>query len=103
MMLTSIPVKDFVDPPINSRPWNAISKAIQRKPEIDFIGEVKGERYYRVCGQGSDARCVRIWRDELSGEKVAKCECEAHYLRTEPTHCYHLGAVLIYEATKERI
>lgn len=95
-MLTSIPVADFIDPPVNSRPWKALARATDIKPDVQLVGEWQGEKYFRVQGRGENRYCVIVWLEH--GEPMAQCTCEAFYIPQDPTHCYHIGSVLIWEA-----
>lgn len=99
-MTPCIPVSDFIDPSPGSRHWKAIQRAIDLAPNVELVGEIRGERYYRVRAKSHDRHCVIIWRSALAGEEVVKCDCEAHYVPQEPTPCFHIGSVLIYEATQ---
>jgi hypothetical protein len=102
-MQPSIPVSAFVNPKPGSRPWNAIQRAIdlQSTTKVELVGEIRGERWYRVRAKGRDRHAVIIWHSSLSQQEVMKCDCEAHYIPQEPTECFHLASVLIYEATQE--
>lgn len=101
-MLPSIPVAEFVDPKKGSRAWNAISKAIDLAPttKVELIGEIRGEKYYRVRAKGRDRHCVIRWYSQLSQEELASCDCEAFRVPITPTHCFHVASVLIKEATE---
>ncbi len=96
-MYPSIPVSEFVKPERGSSAFNAISKAIQVKPEVVPIGTYKSERYYRVQSPGRPAHCVIIAPDS-NGDDQAKCDCPAHYIPQEPRACLHIAQVLIHEA-----
>jgi len=98
-LLPSISVSNFIDPAPRSREHNAICRAIDLAPNVEPIGEIRGERYYRVRAKGRDRHCVIRWFSQLSNEEVAKCDCESFYVPQEPQPCFHVGAVLIYEAT----
>lgn len=101
-MLTSIPVNDFIDPPAGSRPYNAVARAVEIKPDIHLIGNIEAEngveRYFRVQCKKRNRHLVILWLDDISGEPVAKCDCEAHIVPHAPTPCVHVAGVLIYEA-----
>jgi hypothetical protein len=100
-MILSIPVSDFIDPPKGSRAWNAINRAINLNPAVDFIGESHGEKYFRVCAPGHDRHCVIRWYSDLEQREVISCDCEAYRVPISgPTHCFHVGSVLIHEAMK---
>lgn len=66
------------------------------KPDVVPIGEVYGEKYYRVCRDGGDPHVVRRWCDEY-GDEQTQCDCEAATIPQEPTPCVHVGAVLMFE------
>lgn len=100
-MHLSIPVTDFIDPLRGSRAWNAVNRALDLRPSVVLIGEFQGERWYRVRCKGRDRRCVILWYSQISQQEVGRCDCEASYVPVSgPTHCYHLAASLIYEATQ---
>lgn len=66
---------------------------------MQLIGVWQGEKYFRVQGRGENRYCVILWLED--DEPMAQCTCEAFYIPQDPTHCFHVGAVLIYEATEE--
>lgn len=102
-MTPSISVADFVDPKRGSRAWNAVTRAIELAPttNVELIGEIRGERYYRVRAKGRDRHCIIRWFSQLSQEELASCDCPAFTVPVSgPTHCWHVGAVLIFEASQ---
>jgi len=98
-MLPSIPVSNFINPEPQSRAHKALCRAIELKPDVQLIGTIQGERYFRVVGRGGSRYVVTLWLDE-QGEPVAQCNCEAFYVPQEPTHCFHVAGVLIHESAE---
>lgn len=96
MRTASIPLLAYAEAPKGSRHYRACEKALELNPDVICIGEVYGERYYRVCRNGGDPHVVRRWRDEYGDEQI-ECNCEASVIPQEPTPCLHSGAVLLLE------
>jgi hypothetical protein len=102
-MILSIPVSDFIDPPKGSRAWNAINRAIDLAPltKVELIGELRGERYFRVRAKSHDRHTVVRWYSELEKKELVSCDCPAFIIPvTGPTHCFHVASVLIHESTQ---
>lgn len=99
-MIASIPVSDFVRPLRGSAPWNALHRAERIKPTVEFIGQLHGERYFRVQSENRDRHCVVLWVDDISGEPVTKCDCPAFTVPQIPLHCLHIAQVLMTEAAE---
>lgn len=97
MQTSAIPVSDYAQASQGSRHWKACDRALETKPDVAFIGEVYGERFYRVCRKGGAPHVVRRWCDEYGDEQV-QCHCEAAVIPQEPTPCLHAGAVLLFES-----
>jgi hypothetical protein len=100
--MTGILVATFVNPKLGSREHNAICRADSLQFEVVLIGEYEGERYFRVPSshKGETPYVVVRWNDPIAGE-VVRCECSSHRLKPWPEPCWHVAAVLIYEATQE--
>lgn len=103
-MLPSIPASDFVNPYEGSREWKALQRAIDLAPttNVELIGEIRGERYYRVRAKGRDRHCVIIWFSQLSQRTETKCDCEAHIVPQTPQPCFHIAAALIEDSKPQK-
>lgn len=96
MRTASIPLLAYAEAAKGSRHWRACDKAVEVHPDVVPIGEVYGEKFYRVQQPGHDPHMVRRWCDEYGDEQV-ECNCEAAVIPQEPTPCIHAGAVLMFE------
>jgi hypothetical protein len=98
MRTASIPLSAYSEATRGSRHWRACEKAAEVLPDIVLIGEVYGEKFYRVhqLGPGHDPHVVRRWCDTFGDEQI-ECNCEAAVIPQDPTPCLHAGAVLMVE------
>jgi hypothetical protein len=102
-------VSAFIQPQKGSREYNAIKKALELKPQVDYLGKARDRRYFLVEGSFGAERIVRRWRDRDGEEWVQCLSCRAGYPPTdrrsklpeyEPTPCFHAASVLIHEAAE---
>ena len=102
-----IPIEPFNNPAPRSREYNAVKKATVEKPPVRLLADRALEegdhvRFYEVDNRYT----VRVYRD-LDGQHFIECGCLAGNPPIDPktklptreaVPCYHVGAVLIFEA-----
>jgi len=97
-------VSTFIRPKRGTREFTAVKKAQEQSPRVDYLGTVRGCRYYLVQGTFGAERIVKVWQDRDSECWVQCLSCPSgsppidrttRLPQWEPSPCFHAAATLL--------